>query len=87
MLFGGELGAELARKLDIVDEITDHSDLEAVVNADVRGFVANDDLAVRRRLLQDSLSSSFDEAWVFISQRATEPYCVSETMRRNDGRC
>jgi isomerase DpgB len=62
MLFGTELGAELARNLDIIDEITDHTDLEAVASANLRKFAASDDLALRRRLLQDSLSSSFDEA-------------------------
>jgi isomerase DpgB len=58
MLFGAELEAELARKFDIIDEITDDFDLEAVAS----DFAASDDLALRRRLLQDSLSSSFDEA-------------------------
>jgi isomerase DpgB len=61
MLSGAELQAELAREFDIIDDITD-SDLEAVTRVNLRELAAIDDFAVRRRLLQDGLSSSFDEA-------------------------
>jgi isomerase DpgB len=62
MLFGAELGVELARELDLVDEIVGHSDIETAATASLLEFARAGDVALRRRLLQDSLSCSFDEA-------------------------
>jgi isomerase DpgB len=60
VLFGTEFGAELCRNFDIIDDITDE-DLELIADANL-ALWTNDDLALRRRLLQDSQSAGFDEA-------------------------
>lgn len=61
LMSGHELDAELALKLDIIDEILGETNIGAS-DAHFPASVPSDDLALRRRLLQDSLSCSFDEA-------------------------
>jgi len=62
ILFGGHIDAAQGIALGLVDEVADDPDSALAAVAELVGTLSGAELAIRRRLMSDAASSSFEDA-------------------------